>query len=199
MTVIADRPIVPSIDEAQARRLLLLAIAYSLSITSAAVGFYFYVVIPLWFWLALSSRSFVSQSLRRARRLLVLSLVLWIAFTIPLFFFILVFSPLIYAAEVSVILIGSTLMYLAANSSASGSPRIAAAGRIGLAAGAATAVILLSVGALLALEIARTIPVGEVVGIFPILSIGALIPSMISALSFVGIAMWTRKRVLKGA
>ena len=191
-----DRPLVPSMNEEHVRRFLHLAIAYSLSVTLSGIGFYFYVVIPLWLWFALSSRRVdSSQSIRRARRLLVLNLVLWIAFTVPLFFFIVVFGPLVYAAEVSVVLTGSTLMYLAADSPESGNPRIAIARKIGLAAGAATAANLLVSGVLLALAIGRTVSVTEVATAYALLSIGGLVASIISALSFVRIAMWTRKRV----
>lgn len=178
------------------RRFLTLTIAYSLSIISAAVGFYFYVVFPLWLWFAYSSTRFDSdRSLRTTVRLLTVSVILWIAFSVPLFFFVTGFGPLVYAAEVSAILIGSVVVYLAASPFAAGNPPNIRARRIGLAAAAATAANLVVLGVFGLLGIGMTIFVGGVAVVYVLLFLVGLVASVISAVSFIRIAIWTRKRI----
>ena len=131
-----------------ARRFITLTVAYSPGLVTAAVGFYFYVVFPLWIWFApMSLKSASARRPRTAARLLTVSLILWISFTVPLFFFFTFFGWLAYTAEVSAILLGTIVVHRAADSLVVGDPRSARAQRVGLAAGVATSANLVILAA----------------------------------------------------
>ena len=64
------------------------ASSYSIGLTLGAVGFYYYVLFPVWVWFAYTSIRMPSTgALRVTSRHLMVSVVLWISFTIPLFLF----------------------------------------------------------------------------------------------------------------
>lgn len=196
MSQLADDPTVSGGDQEGIRRFLTLVIAYSLSLILAAVGFAFYVVLPLWIWFAHSSTKFdSSSSLRNAVRLLIVIIILWIAFTVPLFFFLILFAPLVYAAEVSAILIGSFVMYLAAGPFAVGDSRNARARRTGVAAAIATAANLGIFGVLVFFRLGMTTIVGGEPVVYVLSYLTGLVASVRSAVSFIGIAVRARKRI----
>ena len=178
----------------EARRFFMLASSYSIGLTLAAVGFVYYVLFPVWVWFAYTSIRMPSTgALRVAARRLMVSVVLWISFSIPLFFFFRVFGYFAYAAELSALVLGTVVVYLAAHPFTAADPRAARARFVGLGAGLATAADLVVVSA------TATFGAGIVVGGLPLsylFLIAGFVIAVLAAASFERIAVRARKRIV---